>query len=120
MRADFTLFDEYTHEHEGAAPFDFPVTAFWGTADRRITQEMVQVRGCELLGAAGQRRPQRRRSHGWPALPPPAQGWARFTNGPFRLLRVEGNHLWPLQREGKAAWLQAVAEGLQQLGAHHL
>lgn len=47
MRADFTLFDEYEHTHEGAAPFAFPVTAFWGSCDRRIKHQMVQVRrGC--------------------------------------------------------------------------
>lgn len=44
MRADFTLFDEYTHRHAGAPPFAFPLTAFWGTRDRRIKQHMVQVR----------------------------------------------------------------------------
>lgn len=42
MRADFTLFDEYQHRHTAAAPFDIPVTAFWGNRDRRIKQEMVQ------------------------------------------------------------------------------
>ncbi|EFN56084.1 hypothetical protein CHLNCDRAFT_145599 [Chlorella variabilis] len=42
MRADFTLFDEYTHRHAGAPPFAFPLTAFWGTRDRRIKQHMVQ------------------------------------------------------------------------------
>ncbi|KAL4451499.1 hypothetical protein ABPG75_007161 [Micractinium tetrahymenae] len=42
MRADFTLFDEYEHTHEGAPPFGFPLTAFWGSRDRRIKQRMVQ------------------------------------------------------------------------------
>lgn len=43
MRADFTLFDEYLHSHAAAPPFTFPVTAFWGRRDRRITERMVQV-----------------------------------------------------------------------------
>ena len=56
MRADFTLFDEYEHRHAGAEPFDFPLTAFWGSRDRRIKQGMVQVRGRRrvLWRAAGQ------------------------------------------------------------------
>jgi hypothetical protein len=71
MRADFTLFDEYDHRHAGAAPFDFPLTAFWGSRDRRIKQAMVQVRGrgsavqCRLLcGTAGQRVAERERALG--------------------------------------------------------
>lgn len=65
MRADFTLFDEYEHVHEGAPPFPFPVTAFWGSCDRRIKQHMVQV------GGAGRRRARLKAGvlprWGWPA-----------------------------------------------------
>jgi len=43
MRSDFTLFDEYEHRHASAPPFAFPVTAFWGSTDRRIKEHMVQV-----------------------------------------------------------------------------
>jgi surfactin synthase thioesterase subunit len=49
MRADFTLFDEYQHGHAAAPQFTFPVTAFWGHRDRRITEQMVQV-GCACWG----------------------------------------------------------------------
>lgn len=53
MRADFTLFDEYEHKHGGAPPFPFPVTAFWGTADRRISAAMLQVHSAGRRRAAG-------------------------------------------------------------------
>ncbi|KAG2437450.1 hypothetical protein HXX76_006100 [Chlamydomonas incerta] len=104
LRADFKLFDEYQaqpgcsggggggggvaggaagHAAAAAAPFDgLPITAFFGTLDRRVT----------------------------PAL---MAGWARVTSGPFQLLPVEGNHLWPLNdRDAKAAWLEAVVAAL--------
>lgn len=67
LRGDFTLFDEYefTGPQPGVQPpgrgdglngggsggggsqqppFEFPIHAFWGTRDRRVTREMVQVR----------------------------------------------------------------------------
>jgi hypothetical protein len=44
-----------------------------------------------------------------------AQGWGRFTSGRFSCHRVEGHHLWPLDRESKQAWLAHIAAELQQL-----
>jgi surfactin synthase thioesterase subunit len=53
LRADFRLFDEYEFKPAAAtggdpdrtaAPFQFPVVAFWGEEDRRISKAMVQVR----------------------------------------------------------------------------
>ena len=41
------------------------------------------------------------------------QGWSKFTTGAFSLSRVEGNHLWPLDKEPKGAWLAAIASGLE-------
>ena len=59
LRADFTMFDEYPENDgsEGAGSgtaggrtggrratwpvFDFPIQAFWGTRDRRVSEEMV-------------------------------------------------------------------------------
>jgi hypothetical protein len=35
------------------------------------------------------------------------------------LLAVGGNHLWPLDKASKAAWLQAVADQLSQLQLGH-
>lgn len=43
------------------------------------------------------------------------QEWQRFTSGPFSCTRIEGNHLWPLQKEAKAVWLSKVVEGLRKL-----
>jgi hypothetical protein len=44
-----------------------------------------------------------------------SQGWRRFTTGPFTCSVVEGNHLWPLQKEAKAAWLTEIVEHLNRL-----
>eukprot|EP00887_Chlorella_sp_A99_P001583 scaffold8.g1583.t1 len=43
------------------------------------------------------------------------RGWARFTRGAFQCHRVDGNHLWPQDRQAKAAWLAAVAKQLGSL-----
>lgn len=42
MRADFSLFDEYTFEPEGAEPFDFAIHGFFAARDRKVTREMVE------------------------------------------------------------------------------
>eukprot|EP00198_Chlamydomonas_reinhardtii_P005211 XP_001694547.1 predicted protein [Chlamydomonas reinhardtii] len=101
LRADFKLFDEYQMLPSGSSPVavgrtggalhdvavfdDLPITAFYGTRDRRVT----------------------------PAL---MEGWQRFTTGPFQLLAVPGNHLWPLNdRDSKAAWLACVVAALQDV-----
>lgn len=119
MRADFTLFDEYDHTHTTAPPFAFPLTAFWGTSDRRIKQRMVQV--CGRVGGAmlwllAVCSPPDVHS---PPVPPcslPAtQGWSRFTTSAFELHQVEGHHLWPLEKGSKAAWLAVIAEQLAAL-----
>lgn len=68
----------------GGPPFAFPITAFYGDADRRVTEAHVR-------------------------------GWARFTSGAFACTRMQGHHLWPLQRGPKTAWLQAIADGLTVL-----
>jgi len=118
MRADFTLFDEYEHEHAGAQhahslsssaqckighcicfnaaqvmlhpsayrrtsatagdqPFDFPIVAYWGGSDRKITEAMVN-------------------------------GWQKFTTGSFELIRIDGHHLWPLIKDAKTQWLSGI------------
>lgn len=41
MRADFTIFDQYKYGRAGDAPFEFPITAFCATKDRKVTREMV-------------------------------------------------------------------------------
>lgn len=51
------------------------------------------------------------RSKSWRGVP---QGWARFTTGAFRCEAVEGSHLWPLEKEAKRKWLQAIAEQLAE------
>lgn len=41
MRADFTIFDQYVFGRAGDAPFDFPITAFCATGDKKVTRAMV-------------------------------------------------------------------------------
>ncbi len=43
LRADFTMFDEYPELAQRASwpVFEFPIQAFWGTRDRRVSEEMV-------------------------------------------------------------------------------
>lgn len=41
------------------------------------------------------------------------QGWSRFTSGSFSIQQVQGNHLWPLEKEAKQAWLEWVVHRLQ-------
>mmetsp|Transcript_281 Transcript_281/g.407 ORF Transcript_281/g.407 Transcript_281/m.407 type:complete len:365 (+) Transcript_281:264-1358(+) len=103
MRADFELFDQYTFAHArvnaaGAETgteehadndskkllgggFDFPLTTFFGTRDRKISRDMVL-------------------------------GWQEFTSGKFEIVEVEGNHLFPLDKEPKTLWLQHIADRL--------
>jgi medium-chain acyl-[acyl-carrier-protein] hydrolase len=95
LRADFSLFDEYPERAGGngedddnddgdngdSAPFPFPLVAFWGARDRRVTEAHVR-------------------------------GWARLAGGRFSAEAVDGNHLWPLERGAKAAWLARVAAEL--------
>lgn len=40
--------------------------------------------------------------------------WERFTKGAFKCEAIEGNHLWPLDKIAKAAWLEEV---VTELGA---
>lgn len=44
-------------------------------------------------------------------------GWGAFTSGAFTLERIEGHHLWPLDKESKCVWLQLIAERLEKLQA---
>jgi len=44
LRDDFTLFDEYEHVYDSGAPaISAPVVTFWGTRDRRVKQQHVEL-----------------------------------------------------------------------------
>lgn len=43
------------------------------------------------------------------------QGWRAFTTGAFSCSMVPGNHLWPLDKEAKRLWLEAVAAELPRM-----
>lgn len=40
-------------------------------------------------------------------------GWSALTSKTFQLEAVEGNHLWPLDKTSKVAWLQRIVDTLQ-------
>ena len=41
------------------------------------------------------------------------QGWQRFTTGRFKCAEIDGNHLWPLNKDAKKAWLEQAVEELR-------
>lgn len=41
--------------------------------------------------------------------------WHRFTTGAFSCAAIEGNHLWPLEKAAKMAWLQVIVAQLSDL-----
>ena len=69
----------------GQLDFGFPITAFAGARDARVSADMVRR---------------------WAAFAPP---------GRFELLEVDGPHLWPLERGPKAAWLSAIVARMPAL-----
>lgn len=44
-------------------------------------------------------------------------GWERFTKGGFECVEIQGNHLFPLDKEPKTVWLQHIAD---RLSTHNL
>ena len=85
LRADFTIFDEYEYTHKSAEPLRCPLHTFWGTRDRRVKENHVQM---------------------WQKL---------MASGEFSCEAVEGNHLWPMDKAAKAHWLGRIAEELEKL-----
>ncbi|CAL8468350.1 g7890 [Coccomyxa elongata] len=43
------------------------------------------------------------------------RGWAKFTTGAFEYIAIEGHHLWPLVKESKILWLDAIVQRLEKL-----
>lgn len=88
LRADFRLFDEYQWSRDGGdtpiAPFDFPLTTFFGSRDQRVKEHHVEL-------------------------------WRQFTRGPFSCSRVDGNHLWPLDKTSKVEWQEHIVKELEEM-----
>lgn len=42
------------------------------------------------------------------------KGWRQFTRGDFECHAIDGNHLWPLDKASKTAWLQHIARKLDE------
>ena len=89
MRADFRLFDDFCFHRAGEPPLPVPITAFWATRDRRVTEAMVRQWGHLSSERGGVR----------VALP------------------IEGHHLFVLgvgqhQKEAKDAWHAALVQQL--------
>lgn len=114
LRADFRLFDEYEllplpppaaadggsggaaaaaasddghGEPPCCAPFDFPVTVFWGGADARVTRALVE---------------------GWARF-------VTKGAGRFEIAEMAGAaHLWPIgDRAAKAEWLRRIVARIE-------
>ena len=54
LRSDFKLFDEYSFDTDAPLVLPCPITAFWGSKDRRVKEHLVKVRwvtpGVTFLG----------------------------------------------------------------------
>mmetsp|Transcript_26860 Transcript_26860/g.45783 ORF Transcript_26860/g.45783 Transcript_26860/m.45783 type:complete len:327 (+) Transcript_26860:216-1196(+) len=98
LRADFTLFDQYTHQHATSTTddaekkkFNFPMTIFHAKHDGMITQSM-----CE--------------------------SWKEFiassssSSTDFESIEIEnGHHLFPLEKEQKSLWLKLIVKRLEDV-----
>merc|ERR1711862_9880 len=47
--------------------------------------------------------------------PAMCRGWEEQTSGEFELVELDGNHMFPLNREQKSAWLAKIAQGLDDV-----
>lgn len=43
------------------------------------------------------------------------EGWTRFTTGKFQISQIEGHHLWPLDRDAKRVWQEAIVKELADI-----
>ena len=85
LRADFTLFDSYP---EHACP----------------TYPTLKVPMVAYYGTGDRRVTQ-----------PLVAGWQRWAASSFTCTPVSGNHLWPLDREHKQAWLKHIVDELDRV-----
>ena len=83
MRADFCCFDEYQYSHAAEAPLGVPMTTFFATMDKKITQAMVQ---------------------GW------ARHAA--DDGSFECLPIPGHHLFHYDNALKKVWFDHIVRRL--------
>ena len=101
MRHDFALFDEYPEPREDESSrrrFDFPITTFYGTRDRKVTRAMVAKWRAFARG-------NRERDSDDDDDDAPA----------FECVEIEGNHLFPLEPGAKTTWLRHIAERLDRV-----
>lgn len=42
------------------------------------------------------------------------QAWERLTTGVFEVHRIEGNHLWPMEKDGKFDWQEIITDTLDR------
>lgn len=43
------------------------------------------------------------------------KGWKRFFSGDFSSERIQGNHLWPLDKAQKTLWLDKIVVQMDKL-----
>ena len=88
LRADFTLFDEYTFRRAGEPRFTFPMLTFHAEADRKVSASLVAR---------------------WAALTSGSFS-TKAIRGHHLFVMAMGE-----QRAAKEAWLSAIANELQAL-----
>ena len=44
-------------------------------------------------------------------------GWQHFTTGQFSCAAIDGNHLWPLDKDAKKVWLQHIVDELHDISS---
>jgi hypothetical protein len=110
LRADFRLFDEYEHQQPGQGgggaqpPFGFPLHAYWGARDGRVSRHMVQASGlldCCCRQAAWERQQRRCTRVSSPLAAVCAGG-----PGGCVAVRLEGSAASPARRLPPQPWLQ--------------
>ena len=133
MRADFTLFDEYEYTHQGASLLlaeciikVYNNECSHSTCPGTHSLEWAAVHLCFVLCTT---------LWSWSAGAEPfsfpitsffgtsdrrikehmVRGWANFTSGAFECIAIEGHHLWPLVKDSKVLWLDAIVQRLQNL-----
>lgn len=88
LRADFTMFDEYEFHGEkgGSKKAPFDVPIYAFWGTRDRRVNEKHV-----------------------------MGWSAFTSKTFQLDAIDGNHLWPLDKASKVAWLQRIVDDVQKI-----
>lgn len=107
LRADFTIFDEYEFRHAGKGTLHVTV----------VLMDYINSHAIQGAGSPPFTFPA---FTYWGTLDRRVKedhvgGWKKFFSGPFSCEKIEGNHLWPLDKSRKAVWLDKIVTELDKL-----